>query len=54
MQYSKMKPVEFFREVSTEEKAREVVWRSKNGGKDFICSKSENESFYQYECEPEY
>ena len=53
MTYSKMKPVEFFREVASEEKAREMIWRSKCGGKDFVCPKCRGEAFYQYEHNPE-
>jgi hypothetical protein len=53
MIYSKMTAVEFFREVSTEEQARDLIWRSKCGGKEFVCPKCKGESFYQYEHNPE-
>lgn len=53
MNYTKLKPAEFFQAVGTEEKAREMIWRSKNNGKDFICPKCGAEDFYQFKKEVE-
>jgi hypothetical protein len=53
MNYAKLKPAEFFREVATEETAREMIWRSKFGGKEFVCPKCQGEGFYQYAHNPE-
>ena len=48
-----MTAAEFFQKVSTEEQAREMTWKSRFSGKDFICPGCGNESFYAYACEPE-
>jgi transposase-like protein len=48
-----MTVAEFFKAVSTEEAARELTWKSKNGGKDFVCPHCKNETYYAYACEPE-
>ena len=50
---TKMKLEEFLLEIDTEKEARDVIWRSKNGGKEFVCPQCRNESFWQYESEPE-
>ena len=49
----KYSTIGFFRNISSEKKARELIWRSKFDGKAFICSKCQHEEFYQYKTEPE-
>ena len=34
-------------------RARDLVWRSKFGGKDFVCPHCQHEAYYQYKSEPE-
>lgn len=53
MAYVRLKPNEFFEKISTEEEARELLWKAKFAGKDFICPGCANESFYQYRTRPE-
>lgn len=53
MGYQKYKGLSFFKKINTEEKARQLVWAVKFGGKDFVCSKCKNESFYSISTEPE-
>lgn len=49
MSYQRMKISEVFKQIQTEEQAREWVWKSRFGGKDFVCPHCRNESFWQYE-----
>ncbi len=51
--YRRLKPAEFFKEIDTEERAREWVWRSRFGGKDFVCPHCQAESFYALNARPE-
>jgi hypothetical protein len=53
MTYEKMTVAEFFKNVSTEEAARAMTWKSRFGGKDFICPHCCHEKYYAYKCEPE-
>ncbi len=53
MVYVRLKPNEFFERISTEEEARELLWKAKFAGKDFVCPGCANESFYQYRTRPE-
>lgn len=53
MAYKKYTTIGFFRAVNSEKKARELIWRSKLAGKDFVCSDCKHEEYYQYKCEPE-
>ena len=43
-----MRAVDFFKEMDSEAKAREWVWKSKFGGKDFKCSKCSSTKYWQY------
>ncbi len=36
MNYRQMKVIQILKEINTEEKARQWVWKSRFGGKDFI------------------
>ena len=53
MNYQRMKTVEIFREIDTEKKALEWIWKSRFGGKAFICPHCENESYWQHQSRPE-
>ena len=53
MSYQRMKAVKISEEIDTEEKARQWVWKSRFGGKDFICPQCEGESFWQHQSRPE-
>ena len=50
MQYLRFKHIEFLRKINTEEKACNLVWQSRFGGKNFICPYCRCEGFYQYRC----
>lgn len=43
----------FFTEITTEEAARELIWRSRFNGKDFECPSCKVEDFYQHKSRPE-
>ena len=43
----------FFTEVTTEEAARELIWRCRFNGKDFECPGCKSEDFYQHKSRPE-
>jgi hypothetical protein len=53
MNYHRFKGMSFFKAIRTEEQARNFVWSSRFGGKDFICPHCQHESFWEYVCEPE-
>lgn len=53
MHYLKLTTPEFFDKICTEESARELLWRSKFDGKDFICPRCTHEEFYQHNSRPE-
>jgi len=53
MAYRRMKSVDIFKEIDTEEKAREWVWRCRFSGKTFVCPHCENESYWQHKRRPE-
>ncbi len=53
MNYQRMKGIEIFKEIDTEEKARQWVWKSRFAGKDFVCPQCEGESFWQHKNRPE-
>ena len=53
MNYQRMKTVEIFREIDTEKKALEWIWKSRFGGKASICPHCENESYWQHQSRPE-
>jgi len=53
MSYLKFKGMNFFKQINTEEKARNLVWASRFGGKEFICPECRHEGFYQLVTRPE-
>jgi len=53
MGYVRLSPAEFYRTVSTEEAAGNLIWRVKFGDKDFQCPECRNETFYQFKNMPE-
>ena len=53
MQYDKFTIVEFFSQINSEEKARNLIWRHKFNDNEFICSNCGNIKYYQYQTRPE-
>jgi transposase-like protein len=53
MSYRRMKSIQIFREIDTEEDAREWIWRCRFGEKDFVCPSCGNESYWQHQSRPE-
>ena len=53
MKYSHLNPDEFYQLVTTQAKARDMVWLVKFGGKNFECPKCQHVKFYQYVKSPE-
>ena len=53
MSYLRFKGMSFFKQVNTEEKARNLILRSRFGGKEFICPECKHEEFYQLVSRPE-
>lgn len=53
MEYKRLKLYEIFNLIQTEEEARNWIWRSKYGGKDFICPHCNCERFYSIKTRPE-
>jgi transposase-like protein len=53
MAYEKIRSSQFFKEIDTEEKARNWVWKSRFGGKDFVCPHCQTERFWQHHHRPE-
>ena len=53
MAYDKLTVAKFFRVIDTEEKARDLVWRARFGGKDFVCPHCRGEKFWQHKGRPE-
>ena len=48
MNYKELRAVEFFKEMNSEARAREWLWKSKCGGKDFECTKCGHEEYWQH------
>lgn len=53
MKYERIKSIEFFTRIDTEEKARDWVWRSQFEGKDFVCPECGEEGYWQHHARPE-
>lgn len=53
MSYLRFQGMSFFKQINTEEKARNLVWRSRFSGKEFICPECKHEEFYQLVTRPE-
>lgn len=53
MKYKKYSLVQFFKEINTEDKAREMVWESRFGKSGFKCPKCESEDFGEIKTRPE-
>lgn len=53
MAYQKMKLVQFFARVNSEQRARNLFWRGKFQGKDFQCPHCQHEGFYCFNNRPE-
>jgi len=53
MNYQKFKGMSFFKQIRTEEVARQLVWSTRFEGKDFICPGCKSEDFWEFICEPE-
>lgn len=53
MKYKRMSFCKILSELDSEEKARSWVWLAKFDGKEFICPKCSNESYYQHHKNPE-
>ena len=53
MKYERLRSVEFFTTIDTEEKARDWVWRSRFGGKAFECADCGEEGYWQHHARPE-
>lgn len=53
MQYKKLTITQFFSQIDSEQKARDLLWQNKFDGKDFVCPHCQGETFYQYKCRPE-
>lgn len=53
MSYLKFKGMSFYKKINTEEKARNLVWKSRFNGKNFICPECGHEHYYQCYTEPE-
>ena len=53
MAYSKIKTVEFFETIKSEQDARQLIWDSKFGGKAFCCPHCQSERYYQHYTLPE-
>jgi hypothetical protein len=53
MKYRRMSFCKILRELDSEEKARIWVWLAKFDGKEFLCPKCRNESYYQHRKNPE-
>jgi transposase-like protein len=51
--YERFKGARFFKEIDTEEKARDLVWRSRFEGKPFVCPHCKHEGFWQHQGRPE-
>lgn len=53
MFYEEFSSERFFTEITSEDAARDLIWRSRCSGKDFICPHCINETFYQHRSRPE-
>lgn len=53
MFYEAFTPERFYAEIATEEAARNLIWRCRFGGKEFVCSGCQGELFYQHRSRPE-
>jgi hypothetical protein len=49
MKYTQIKTEEFYRRINTEERARNWVWKSRFGGKDFVCPGCQSEEYWQHQ-----
>jgi hypothetical protein len=48
MNYARIKTVEFFETIKTEEDARALLWKSKFDGKEFECPRCGGSQYYQH------
>lgn len=53
MRYQQMRFWNIMNELDSEEKARAWVWLAKFDGKEFVCPKCKNETYYQHHKNPE-
>jgi hypothetical protein len=53
MRYRRLGPADFFLTIQTEEEARHWLWRSRFGGRDFLCAWCQHEAFYPIRSRPE-
>lgn len=53
MFYERFTSERFFTEITTEDAARELIWRSRFNGKEFICPHCQSEKFYALRSRPE-
>jgi hypothetical protein len=53
MKYTHLKAAQFYKQLNSEEKARNFVWKSRFDGKDFICPKCQHEEYWQHQSEAE-
>ena len=53
MFYEEFTSERFVTEVTTEETARDLVWRSRFNGRDFECRHCQGEAYYQHRSRPE-
>lgn len=53
MGYERMRSGQLFQDIDTEEKAREWVWRSRYGGKAFVCPHCGDERYWQHKTRAE-
>ncbi len=53
MSYQKIKTVEFFKKIDTEDKAIRLLWRSRFSEKDFVCANCKCEEYYEIRTRPE-
>lgn len=51
--YERYTEVRFFKEVDTEEKARNLVWKTRFDGKEFSCSHCKADAYWQHSERPE-
>ncbi|NUM60319.1 MAG: transposase [Bdellovibrionaceae bacterium] len=49
MVYARIKTSQFFDLIKTEVEARDWIWRSRFGGKDFVCPECTHEKYWRIE-----